>query len=92
MGDSFQITIMGQTYLLKGTHDKEYVGRVESFLNEQIEQVRSSGATADTFNLMVLVALNLADDCIKKDEKIKKLVESVEADSGRLIKLIDSRL
>ena len=92
MGDSFQITIMGQTYLLKGTHDKEYVARVENFLNEQIEQVRSSGATADTFNLMVLVALNLADDCIKKDEKIKKLVESVEVDSQRLIKLIDSRL
>ena len=92
MGDSFQITIMGQTYLLKGTHDKEYVARVENFLNEQIEQVRSSGATADTFNLMVLVALNLADDCIKKDEKIKKLVESVEVDSRRLIKLIDSRL
>ena len=92
MGDSFQITIMGQTYLLKGTHDKEYVARVENFLNEQIEQVRSSGATADTFNLMVLIALNLADDCIKKDEKIKKLVESVEVDSQRLIKLIDSRL
>jgi cell division protein ZapA (FtsZ GTPase activity inhibitor) len=92
MGDSFQITIMGQTYLLKGTHDKEYVARVENFLNEQIEQVRSSGATADTFNLMVLVALNLADDCIKKDEKIKKLVESVEVDSQRLIKLIDSRM
>jgi len=41
---------------------------------------------------MVLVALNLADDCIKKDEKIKKLIESVEVDSQRLIKLIDSRL
>jgi len=92
MGDSFQITIMGQTYLLKGTHDKEYVVRVENFLNEQIEQVRSTGATADTFNLLVLVALNLADDCLKKDEKIKKLVENVEADSQRLIKLIDSRL
>jgi len=38
MGDSFQITIMGQTYLLKGTHDKEYVGRVENFLNEQISR------------------------------------------------------
>ena len=92
MGDSFQITIMGQTYLLKGTHDKEYVSHVENFLNEQIEQVRSTGTTADTFNLMVLVALNLADDCIKKDEKIKKFVESVETDSQRLIKLIDSRL
>ena len=92
MGESFQITVMGQTYLLKGTHDKEYVARVENFLNEQIEQARRTGATADTFNLMVLVALNLADDCLKKDDEIKKLVVSVEADSERLIKLIDSRL
>jgi cell division protein ZapA (FtsZ GTPase activity inhibitor) len=92
MGESFQITVMGQTYLLKGTHDKEYVGRVEKFLNEQIEQVRSTGASADTFNLLVLVALNLADDCLKKDDEIKKLSINVEADSERLIKLIDSRL
>jgi hypothetical protein len=41
---------------------------------------------------MVLVALNLADDCLKKDDEIKRLVVSVEADSERLIKLIDSRL
>jgi len=92
MGESFQITVLGQTYLLKGTHDSAYVARVENFLNEQIDQARTTGATADTFNLMVLVALNLADDCIKKDDKIKELVGSIEADSERLVKLIDSRL
>ena len=74
MGESFQITVLGQRYLLKGTHDKEYVERVEKFLNDKIEQARSSGATADTFNLMVLVALNLADDCIKKDDELKKIM------------------
>lgn len=92
MGDSFQITIMGQTYLLKGAHDKEYISRVETFLNEQIEKARSGGATLDSYNLMVLVALNLADDCMKKDDELKKLVTAVEADSRRLINLIDSRL
>jgi cell division protein ZapA (FtsZ GTPase activity inhibitor) len=92
MGESFQITVLGQTYLLKGTHDAGYVARVENFLNEQIDQARSTGATADTFNLMVLVALNLADDCLKKEDEIKRLVGSIEADSERLVKLIDSRL
>ena len=87
MGDSFQITIMGQTYHLKGTHDKDHVARVENFLNEQIGKARGSGAI-DSYNLMVLVALNLADDCMKKDEEIKRL----ESDSLRLINLIDSRL
>ncbi len=62
------------------------------FSIEQIEQARGTGATADTFNLMVLVALNLADDCIKKDDEIERLLGSVKADSERLIKLIDSRL
>ena len=92
MGDSFQITIMGQTYLLKGSHDKEYVARVENFLNEQIAKARGSGATVDSYNLMVLVALNLADDCMKKDAEIKKLIGSIESDTQRLINLIDSRL
>jgi cell division protein ZapA (FtsZ GTPase activity inhibitor) len=92
MGESSQITVMGQTYLLKGTHDKEHVARVEHFLNEQIDQARKTGATADTFNLMVLVALNLADDCITKGDEIKKLTVNVADVSERLIKLIDSRL
>jgi cell division protein ZapA (FtsZ GTPase activity inhibitor) len=92
MGDSFQITIMGQTYLLKGSHDKDYVARVENFLNEQIGKARASGAIADSYNLMVLVALNLADDCMKKDDEIKKLMGSIESDTQRLINLIDSRL
>lgn len=92
MGDSFQITIMGQTYLLKGSYDKEYVARVETFLNEQIEKARAAGATLDSYNLMVLVALNLADDCMKKNDELKKLVAAVESDSQRLINLIDSRL
>ena len=83
---------MGQTYLLKGSHDKQHVERVENFLNEQIEQARTSGAIADSFNLMVLVALNLADDCIKKDDELKRLVVSIESDTRRLINLIDSRL
>ncbi len=92
MGDSFHITIMGQTYLLKGSHDKEYVARVENFLNEQIAKARESGTIADSYNLMVLVALNLADDCMKKDDEIKKLVTGIETDTQRLINLIDSRL
>lgn len=92
MGDSFQITIMGQTYLLKGSHDKDYVARVENFLNEQIAKARASGTIADSYSLMVLVALNLADDCMKKDDEIKKLVDGIESDTQRLINLIDSRL
>jgi cell division protein ZapA (FtsZ GTPase activity inhibitor) len=83
---------MGQTYLLKGSHDKQHVERVENFLNDQIDKARMSGAKADSFNLMVLVALNLADDCIAKDDEIKRLIGSIEFDTQRLINLIDSRL
>lgn len=90
MGDFVQIEVMGQKFNLKGTHDKKYIERVERHLNEKIEEVKEAGSSLTTFNLMVLVALNLVDDCLKKEDEIQSLIKAIEDDSTRLIGLVDS--
>ena len=92
MADSVQLEIMGQKFNLRGTHDKDYIMRVEKHLNEKINEVKESGGSITTFNLMVLVALNLVDDYFKKEGEIKKIVKTIENDSEKLINLIDARL
>jgi len=93
MGESTQIEIMGQKFFLKGSHDKEYISRVEKYINNKIEEVEhQSSGSITTYNLMILVALNLADDCIKKEDQINGLTESVENKSASLAALIDSHI
>lgn len=92
MTETFPITVMGQKFLLKGAYEKEYIQRVETYINQKIDEVKKEGGTPDSYSLMILVALNLVDDCLQREQQMKKLLEDVEQHTSRLIKLIDSRL
>ena len=93
MGESVSIEIMGQKFFIKGTHDKEYIDRVEKFINEKIDEVKGSGnASITTYNMMVLVALNLVDDCFNKESELKQLHEKIEERSNNLIEFIDTKM
>lgn len=90
MEETVQVEVMGQKFKLKGTHDKDYIVRVEQFLNDKIAEVQQTSGSITTSNVMVLVALNLVDDCMKKEDRINCLVKSVEEESSRLVNLMDA--
>jgi len=93
MGGSVPIEIMGQKFFLKDTHGKEYIDRVEKYINEKIDEVKGPGESSiTTYNLMVLVALNLVDDCFNKENEIKHLQETIEERSNNLIEFIDANM
>jgi cell division protein ZapA (FtsZ GTPase activity inhibitor) len=93
MGESVSIEIMGQKFFIKDTHDREYIDRVEKYINEKIDEVKSSGnASINTYNLMVLVALNLVDDCFNKEIELKQLNEKIAERSNNLIEFIDAKM
>jgi len=93
MGESVPIEIMGQKFFLKNTHDREYIDRVEKYINQKIDEIKGSGnASITTYNIMVLVALNLVDECFTKDLEIKQLHDTIEERSNNLIEFIDSNM
>jgi cell division protein ZapA (FtsZ GTPase activity inhibitor) len=93
MGESVSIEIMGQKFFIKDTHDKEYIDRVEKYINEKIDEVKGAGsASITTYNMMVLVALNLVDDCFNKERELKHLNGKVEERSNNLIEFIDTNM
>lgn len=92
MTEAQPIEILGQTYYLKGAPDPEYIKRVEQYLNEKIKEVSGAGGTVDTYNLMILVALNLADDSLRSQDRLRELQQEVAERSKLLINSIDSCL
>ena len=93
MGEPVSIQIMGQKFFIKDTHDREYIDRVEKYINEKIDEVRDSGnASMSTYNMMVLVALNLVDDCFNKERELNQLQQKIEIRSKDLIEFIDAKM
>ena len=83
---------MGREFVLRGDHDRVYLQRVETYLNSMIEQVGESAGTVDSYKLVVLVALNLADECLRKGDQLDRIEAEIGQESERLVNLIDSCL
>jgi len=90
MSDSIHIEVMGQKFTIKGTHDRAHIDRIERFINNKIEEIRATGGTLTTYNLMVLVALNLVDEYLKKEDELQGLVKAIEDSSVRLLAFVDA--
>lgn len=92
MSQSVPIVVMGQTFHLRGSHDPDYVARVEKFLNEKITAARKAGGTMDNNQLMILVALNLVDDYLSKEREIEDLHKNIDNRVSELINLLESQI
>jgi cell division protein ZapA len=92
MEDPIQIQVLGQKFTLKGDYDKEYVNRVEKYINDRIQEVQSQTSSLSTNNLLILVALNLTAEYLKKEDEIEEVLKLIAGTSSKLITNIDSTL
>jgi cell division protein ZapA len=92
MQEPVQIEVLGQKFTLKGNYDNEYVDRVEKYINDKIQEVQKQTAAINTHNLLILVALNLADECFKKEEELAEVRKKIEGTAERLIDIIDTTI
>lgn len=92
MEEPIQIQVLGQKFTLKGNYDKEYVRRVEKHINDKIQEVQSQASSLSTSNLLILVALNLTAEYLKKEEEIAAVIQLIEGTSDRLINSIEATL
>ncbi len=92
MNRSVEIEVMGQKYSLKSDYDNEYVKRIETYINNKIEEVKSTGGTLTTHKLLILTILVLADESLKNEDKLNDLFESVSNKSNKLIEMIDNNI
>ncbi|MGZ3577854.1 MAG: cell division protein ZapA [Syntrophales bacterium] len=86
---SFNINILGQELSVLSDSGDEHVASVVKYVNDKIEQAGNISANANTLNVAILAALNIADEYIKFREIKEDICNQLESRSERLIDLID---
>ncbi len=87
-----KVYILGQEYLVKSEEGEDYVRKVASYVNEQIENIIETTKTVTTFKVAILAAMRIADEYFKEMEKNKRLVDFVENRSKTLLNKIERQV
>jgi cell division protein ZapA len=86
---SFNINILGQELSVLSDSGDEHVASVVKYVNDKIKQAGNISANANTLNVAILAALNIADEYIKFKVTKEDICNQLENRSERLIDLID---
>lgn len=87
-----RVTIFGQTYTINGDAPGEYIQQLASYLNEKMEEVQANCAAANSAQVAILAALNVADEYFQL-KKLKSGEENeVERRATALISMLDQGL
>lgn len=88
-----QVTILGQQYTFKSDTDPKAIEDVADFVNRRIDEVISSGYTADTLSAAVLALMNVAGEYLQlRDGNEAVIIEQrLEKLLGRLEEAMPSQ-
>ena len=89
MDKCFTINILGQELSVLSDSGDEHVARVVKFVKDKIKEAGSAAANANTLNVAILAALNIADEYMKFKGMKDDICNQLESRSGKLIDLID---
>lgn len=82
-----EVTILGQQYTFKSDTDPKAIEQVADFVNARIDEVISSGYSADTLGAAVLALMNVAgeylqlrdgNEAVQVQQRLEKLLARLE--------------
>ena len=86
-----KISIIGKEYSIKSDLEKGYLDQIGEYLNQKVEEVLRTTKTVATHNVLILAAMDIANDYFKVKGLKEELTTMVEDRSGSLIKRIVSK-
>ncbi|MBI2896986.1 MAG: cell division protein ZapA [Deltaproteobacteria bacterium] len=78
------ISVAGQRYAVKGA-DEDHLKRLASFIDERVEDARKVAKAASPQHLLVLAALNMADELFSIEARRRALEEETRARVKRVL-------
>jgi len=87
-----RVQILGREYIIKSDEEEERVGKIAEYVNQRIKELAEGTKTISTLNVVILAALNIANDYFKALESQRKFTQTIEAKSGRLIEMINAQI
>lgn len=84
-----EVKILGQKFKISSDSDEQHVRRLAEYVNIKLEEIRAGAKTVPMQNLMILGALNIADEYFRFREEKNTQIDKVTQKVKRLIEIID---
>lgn len=93
MKNVLYVQIMGRQYAMEANPgDELYVNRLAQYVEECMIKIKGESKTADTMNLAVTAAMNIADELLRLEEGKGTLGRSLESKADEMLILLDNAL
>ena len=79
MGNRIDVNIAGYALTVRTDRSEEHMVRLAETLNERVREIQKQGDTANYLNVIMLAAMELADEVLMFDERLREIKEQVEA-------------
>jgi cell division protein ZapA len=87
-----EVTIGNAQYTVKTDADEAHIQAIARYVNSKIEEIQSKTRSVSTINVVILAALNTADELFRERDKNQRLVEEIEDRSRDLIARIEKHI
>jgi len=85
MKKAVTVTIAGQRYAVKGA-DEDHLQRLAAFIDERVDEARKVAKTATPQHLLVLAALNMAEELFAAEARRRALAEEARSKLEKALK------
>lgn len=89
---SVEVSIMGQKFMVRSESDDQYVVDVANFVNKKIADIISKTKSVPSLNVVLLAAMNIADEFFKYKNKKDQTFQDVEKKIAQMIEFIDLQM
>ena len=87
-----RVTILGQTYNIKGDAAPDYIMQLADYVNEKVEEVGQNIGNVNSLQVAILVSLNIADELFQIKKISSGMEGTIEEKTRELISLLDEGL
>lgn len=87
-----KVTILGQTYNIKGDTSPEYIIQLADYVNQKIEEIGSNVPGGNSLQLAILASLNIADEYFQVKKISNGIEGAIEYKTREILSLLDEGL
>jgi cell division protein ZapA (FtsZ GTPase activity inhibitor) len=73
------VNIAGYPLTVRTDRSEEHMARLAETLNGRVREIQKQGGTANYLNVIMLAAMELADEVLTFDERFREVKEQIEA-------------
>ncbi|MBR4437275.1 MAG: cell division protein ZapA [Spirochaetales bacterium] len=92
MSNTFKINLLGSSFSFQTNEDPDYINRILSHLEQEINKAQSSFHIKEPLKISLLTCINLIDELFREQNSAEKDRTDAEALAQRLISSIDAAL